>query len=381
MNKTCATSILEDLIAFETVSKQSNADIIEYLESFLKPMGFSTLRMKSVDAPDRFNLLCQIGPDGPSGLMLSGHTDVVPVAGQNWLSDPFKLTAEEGRLIGRGTTDMKGFIAATLVALQEVNLSDLSQPLTLLWTYDEEVGCLGSQQAAPMLKNHLKYLPQAAVIGEPTDFNILRMHAGHVTVRVHAKGRGAHSSDPERGISAIKAINGALNGIFELEDALKQEISYAQYFKRPFVTLNVGEIHGGSAVNIVPDEAYVTLGYRPLPDTPREKMLERINQATTKWAREASAKITVTEERCSPPMITKEGSKLEHILRPLAKAQGSFAAQYSTDGGNLSEAGIECLVFGPGTIDIAHQANEWLLEEDLETAVGKVKRIIEAWFS
>lgn len=372
--------ILKDLIAFKSISKQSNADIIDYLEHFLRPLGFDMVRIKSIDVPDRFNLLCQIGPAEPAGLMLSGHTDVVPVDGQNWLSDPFCLSEKDGRLIGRGTADMKGFIASTLCALKTISFDRLKQPLTLLWTYDEEVGCFGSQQAAPLLKEHLNYLPEAALIGEPTDFNILRMHAGHVTVRVHAKGKGAHSSDPTLGISAIKAINSALNGLFALEEELKQEISLAQYFKRPYVMLNVGEIHGGTAVNIVPDEASLVIGFRPLPDTSVEVTFDRIREAISQRLSEPKAKLTATIERSSPPMITKEGGRLEQILRPLAKSEANGAAQYSTDGGNLSQVGIECLVFGPGTIDVAHQANEWILQDDLEKAVDKIRTILHQWF-
>lgn len=375
------TDIVKELIAFKSISKQSNADIIAYLEDFLRPLGFDLVRIQSVDEPARFNLLGKIGPDKPGGLMLSGHTDVVPVGGQNWATDPFCLTEKDGRLIGRGATDMKGFIAATLYALKSMQLQRLEKPLTLLWTYDEEVGCLGSQQAAPLLKEHIRHMPEAALIGEPTDFNILRMHAGHVTVKLHAKGKGAHSSDPDLGISAIKAINGALNGLFLLEQELKGEVSFEECFKRPFVTLNVGEIHGGTAVNIIPDEAFVTIGYRPLPGTSIEGVFERILDMASRHSGEPRAKLTATLERCSPPMITKLGGRLEKILAPLAKNDSSGAAQYSTDGGNLSQSGIECLIFGPGTIDIAHQANEWIMARDLEIAAEKIQTVIHHWFS
>ena len=375
------TSVLRDLVSFKTISSQSNVQLIDYLEHFLRPLGFELIRIQSLDEPTRYNLLCRCGPDRKGGLMLSGHTDVVPTSGQNWQSDPFSLTARDGRLYGRGTSDMKGFIAATLLALKKFPLNRLNAPLTLLWTYDEEVGCLGSQQAAPLLKNYLPHLPEAALIGEPTDFSIQRMHSGHVTVKVHAKGKGVHSSDPNLGISAIKAIHRALFGIFALEDQLKNETSLEQYFKRPFVILNVGEVHGGTAVNIVPDEASITLGFRPLPDTSIEMMMARINEAMIKYAGDSKAVVTSTLLRITPPMITKEGSRLEQILKPLAKQGASVAAQFSTDGGNLSKSGIECLVYGPGTIDVAHQANEWIIESDLVNAVDNIVAIINKWFA
>lgn len=373
--------ILRDLIAIKSLSRHSNEQIVDYLEQFLRPLGFDMVRIKSMDEPDRFNLLCRIGPDRPGGLMLSGHTDVVPVGGQNWQSHPFELVERDGRIYGRGTTDMKGFIAASLIALKQFPLEQLNAPLSLLWTYDEEVGCLGSQQAAPLLKHYFTHLPEAALIGEPTDFGILRMHAGHVTVRVHAKGKGAHSSDPDLGISAIKALHRAMQGIFALEDKLKSETSYQAHFKRPYVTLNIGEIHGGTAVNIVPDEAHITLGFRPLPDTSIDDMVARINEVAHKELGESKATITTHLERCSPPMMTKQGSRLEQILKPLANDTGSSAAQYSTDGGNISQHGIDCLIFGPGTIDIAHQANEWIAHKDLLSATEKLNSILGRWFT
>jgi acetylornithine deacetylase len=380
MNSHEVTAILQDLVGFRTISSQSNGELIDYLEHHLKPLGFETIRIKSEDEPFRYNLLCRIGPDKEGGLMLSGHTDVVPTTAQAWHSDPFSLTAREGRLYGRGSADMKGFIAATLVALKHLR-ARLNAPLTLLWTYDEEIGCLGSQQAAPMLKNYLQHVPSAALIGEPTDFSILRMHAGHVTVKIAAKGKGVHSSDPDLGVSAIKAIHRALLGIFSLEDQLRHEVSLEKYFRRPYVILNVGEVHGGTAVNIVPDEASITLGFRPLPDTSIETMMARINEAIVKHAGDSKAKISSRITRSTPPMITKEGGRLEQIVQPFAKKGAGVAAQFSTDGGNLSQSGIECLIYGPGTIDIAHQANEWILTKDLEDAVDNIAAIINKWFA
>jgi acetylornithine deacetylase len=381
MNKSCPIKILRDLISFDSVSKKPNEEIVDYLEKIAVCLGFSVHRIDSLDQPTRSNLLCIIGPDKEGGLMLSGHMDVVPVIGQNWDSDPFCLTEKEQKLIGRGVADMKGFIAATCNALSKLSLTQLKKPLMLLWTYDEEVGCIGSAQAAPLLKNYLSYLPKAALIGEPTDFTALRMHSGHVTVRVSVKGKGAHSSNPDLGISAIKALNQSLNSLFVLEEELKQETSFKEFFKRPFVTMNIGEIHGGTAVNIVPEEAYATIGFRPLPNTSIDEVLARIIDAVTKNQRDDRIHIAVNIEKVSPAMITRAGSKLEQILLPLAKNHGPCAAQYSTDGGNLRQSGIECVIFGPGSIDVAHQANEWINKEDLTQASDKIKTIITTWFS
>ena len=367
---------LVDLISFKTVSTTPNTNIISYLTHIFSQQGFETLTIPHPTDPHRANLLCRIGPDIPGGLMLSGHTDVVPTEGQDWHSDPFTLLEQDGCYIGRGTTDMKGFIAATFVALSELDLKKLKKPLSLLWTYDEEIGCRGSFVAAPLLHNFFKHLPEAALIGEPTDFQVLRMHSGHVTLYIHAKGKGAHSSDPFLGISAIKALNQVLNGIFSLEQELAKETSLCEFFERPFVTLNVGQIKGGSAVNIIPDEATATIGFRPLPDTSVETIMERINARAHSSCTIPGAKIRVELDHCSPAMITESNTKLEKILDNYRQAFTHASAAFSTDAGNLNHHGIPCLIFGPGNINIAHQANEWIAQSALIEAVEKLKGII-----
>lgn len=367
---------LSDLVSFKTISTTPNAHIIKYLTDIFSQLGFETLTIPHPEDPNRANLLCRIGPEAPGGLMLSGHTDVVPTAGQDWRSDPFTLVEKDGRFFGRGTTDMKGFIAATYVALGELDLKRLKKPLSLLWTYDEEIGCRGSFVAAPLLRNSFTYLPEAALIGEPTDFQVLRMHSGHVSLHIHAKGKGAHSSDPSLGISAIKALNQVLNGIFALEKELAEETSLAEFFERPFVTLNVGEIKGGSAVNIIPDEASAFIGFRPLPDTSIEAIMERISARAHSSCTTTGAKIHVELDHCSPAMITEPNTKLEKILDKYRQPSTQVSAAFSTDAGNLNHHGIPSLIFGPGNINIAHQANEWIELSALQQAVSKLKGII-----
>ncbi len=360
--------ILGFLVSCPTVSYSSNLAIIDFLDDFFAHLGFKNSRIAHPNDPKRSNLLCQVGPDYPGGLMLSGHTDVVPIEGQDWSSDPFELIEKNGCYFGRGTTDMKGFIAAVCCAVSQLNLNKLTKPLSLLWTYDEEIGCQGSAIAAPLLKNYFKYLPEVALIGEPTDFTILRMHSGHVSLKIIAKGKGAHSSNPSLGISAIKALNRVLNAVFKLEEELAQET--------PRVNLNVGQIIGGSAVNIIPDEATAIIGFRPLPTSSIKDLFSRIEQAALKPSQEFGVKISVILEQSSPPMLTPADTKLEKILKIYARPSEQIAAAFSTDGGNLCEHNIPCLIFGPGTINIAHQANEYINKADLQQAVDKLRNVI-----
>lgn len=359
--------IIRFLVSSPTVSSAPNLEIIDYLDNFFSNLGFTNIRISHPQDPKRANLLCKIGPELPGGLMISGHTDVVPVSGQNWSSDPFKLSEKNGRYIGRGTTDMKGFIAASCYALSRIDFTALKIPLSLLWTYDEEIGCSGSAVAAPLLKNYFKYLPEAALIGEPTDFNIFSMHSGHASLRITVKGKGAHSSNPRLGISAIKGLNQILSALFKFEEELKQE----------GISLNVGHINGGSAVNIIPDEATAVIGFRPLPDSSIDVIFKRIEHIAQGACYEPGAKISVTLEQCTPPMMSKSGSRLEKVISAYARPSEQRAAAFSTDAGNLSVQGINCLIFGPGSIDIAHQADEYINIADLEQAVDTISNIVK----
>lgn len=374
-------AFLQDLIAFKTISGTSNTPMIEYLEAWARQNGFDYERIRHPKDPGRTNLLCWIGPMKGGGLMLSGHTDVVPVVGQSWQSDPFILREKDSKLYGRGTADMKGFIAALCCGLSSFNFKRLSKPLSLLFTYDEEIGCKGSALCGPLIKNILPVMPEAALIGEPTDFTILRMHSGHLTLKIVAKGKGAHSSDPDLGTSAIKAMHQVLSKLFSLEHELKNEISLADFFPRPYVTLNVGVINGGSAVNIIPDEAFILVGLRPLPNYPIQEIISRINLVTHSVSKESGAQVSLESGDLAPAMITKANTKLEQILLPHAKPSKIIAAAFTTDAGNLNQEGIECLIFGPGSINIAHQANEFINKEALEQATEKIPQIVEKYLT
>lgn len=362
--------ILRDLIAFKTISHGSTTQIMEYLAGFSKNLGFKTSFISDINNSHQQNLLCHIGPKVPHGLMLCGHVDVVPVQGQDWLFDPFSLTKKDDKLIGRGVADMKGFIAATYFALANFSLSKIKKPLSLLWTYDEEVGCLGSKMAIGVLKDFLLVLPSWSIIGEPTDFNIFSKHKGHTEVLLRVKGKGAHSSLPGLGISAIKTLNKALTAIFSLEKELN------------LVCLNVGKIEGGTAINIIPDEAKALVGFRALPNMKMEDIFLKIKEEIFKATKDEDAKISLEIINDIPSMSPKKDHKnFLKILKPFANSSIEPLAPFATDGGNLSLLGIECLIFGPGSIAVAHQANEWVFAKDLELYAQKLTQILnEALF-
>ncbi len=369
-------NILKKLISFKSISGSSNLSIVEYLEDLAKSLGFRTHRLVNPHNAQQANLLCEIGPSNQHGLMLCGHLDVVPVAGQDWQSDPFVLTSKEDKYIGRGVLDMKGFIASCFNALSSLNLNTIKNPLSLLFTYDEENGCHGSKQASIDLNKFLEFMPKSVLIGEPTDFGIIRMHKGHISISLDIIGKPFHSSMPDRGISAIKILNRALNALFDLEKELINEVVMPEFFERPFVVMNVGVIHAGNAINIVPERAQALIGIRPLPQTNTQELFRRIHEAIFRANYEYQSHISLKIMDEVAALFCQEHTMLENYLKPLANVSYKPAVDFATDGGNLAKTGMDCLIFGPGSISVAHTANEWIYKKDLALASNKLQELM-----
>lgn len=364
--------LLGRLVAYPTVSNRpllaAAADIAERCTD----LGFRVERFIDPNDAGKCSILATAGPPGTDGLVLSGHMDVVPTEGQPWTSDPFQLTRKGDRLVGRGSADMKGFIAATLVALERIDVRDLKKELVLLWTHDEEVGCKGSAAFVEAWQEVERPLPRATLIGEPTSFQVLRMHPGHVAVEVVLEGKAAHSSRPDLGINAIERASTAIGAIQRVARRLLDEPADLPELERPVVAVNVAEIQGGSAINIVPDRCVVRLGYRPLPGQASEEVFERIESALHAERIGAEARIL----RATPAMLTPKGTPLEQTLCTHAHHPHVGAATFATDGGNLARLGLQPLIFGPGDINVAHKADEFVPVGELVQAVDIVEQVI-----
>lgn len=348
---------LKKLVSFKSVSDTPILDLCEWVHDACASFGFKCELQYDANDKTKANVVATIGPEVPGGLILSGHLDVVPTEGQPWSSNPFELTERQGRLYGRGASDMKGFIAATLAALNQINRDAFSKPLVLIWTYDEEIGCKGSAQFARNLKNLPDWYPREALIGEPTDMQILRMHPGHVTFKIVTLGLAAHSSKPDLGRSAIKSASKLLLELERLEKELNAEQRLQEYLERPYVTLNVGMINGGKAVNIVPDRCEILVGYRPLPGDDAKAVFRRFEERVRDLE---LPDVTLSLENITPALLTNEGLPLQNLLQTHAHGDQCGAASFATDGGNLASVGIESLIFGPGSIDVAHKADEFI---------------------
>jgi acetylornithine deacetylase len=365
---------LSRMIASPTVSSRPIRELAAYVAGRCEDLGFACEILEDDEDPGKANVVCTLGPPGEDGLILSGHMDVVPVEGQPWSSDPFSLTERGGRLYGRGTADMKGFIACAIEALGRLPLGALRRQLVLIWTHDEEIGCMGSARLVPKLRG--RRLPGEALIGEPTDFLIYRMHPGHVAVTLAARGESAHSSKPDLGANAIAAMARVVLMLERLQADLRTDRRLEAFLERPFTVMNPAQIRGGVAVNLVPDACELTVGYRPLPGDDPLAVAREIERRLGDLSLPAGTSVTLSVDRVTPGMLTPPGSPLEGLLRPHACRPHAAAASYATDGGNLEALGIRSLIFGPGSIDVAHKADEYVSAEALERGVDVVEAVV-----
>lgn len=364
--------LLRRLVAIDSTSAISNLPIANEIATYLDPAAAEVALLAAPGGQLKTNLMARFGPepiDG-RGLILCGHMDAVPAYEAGWQSDPFTLTDAGDRLVGRGAADMKGFIAVAMNAAVGADLSGLRAPLILLFTYDEEVGTLGARDFARHW-DRTRALPRHCIIGEPTSFRRVRAHKGHLKLRLATTGRSAHSGYPHLGENAIEKVRPLLDALVALRLELEKERGDEELFPdAPYVPLNIATIHGGTAVNIVPDRCEVEIGIRLLPGMSAAAMIERVRGAI------GDASLQVMSE--SPPMLLDRSSTIYEAVAPYA-AQGPESVSFASDAGWLQSMGMECLLFGPGAIEVAHQANEFMPKEDLRRA-GEVLRAVIARF-
>ena len=360
---------LDELIRFPTISRDPVEGIAAHLAERLESAGFATTMAWTDRAAGKCNVIARRGPEEPGGLCLSGHMDVVPTEGQPWTSDPFRLTERGGRLHARGTADMKGFIAGAMHALVRLRDKPLSAPIMVVWTHDEEVGCQGSS-ALVNGGDLTGPVPQACLIGEPTGFRILRQHAGHVTMRVSVTGRAAHTSKPHLGVNAIEAAAAVIRAVTSVRNELARQ-------GRP-VPITVARIAGGRAVNVVPDSCDLQIGFRPLPGTSSDEVFDLLS-ARIRHVEVPHEGIVCEMGTAAPSMLTEEGTALQRALTAYASDPSTGCAPFATDGGNLARLGMHPLVFGPGSIDVAHRADEYITVDDLMRGERVVHGLVRDW--
>ena len=363
--------LLARLVGFDTTSRHSNLALIDHVRDYLGQHGV-TCRIGHDPTGTKANLHAIIGPLGPGGIALSGHVDTVPVDGQDWTSDPFTLTSRDGRLFGRGTSDMKGFVACALAAVPGLLAAGLARPVHLLITYDEEVGCMGAWQLSRELG---ELLPRLCIVGEPTDMQPVLGHKGRLGLRATARGRPGHSSEPARGVNAIYAIAAVARWAEEEAARAASEGPFAVGFDPPHSTIHVGTIAGGTALNIIPEHAQLGMEIRDVPGDPAEARLARlVDHARTIEARIGAQLEFETTDRI-PGMSLPEDHELTTLVRQLTGSNSTGRVSYGTEAGIWQQAGIPTIVCGPGSIRQAHQPDEWIAPSQLDACDAFIRRL------
>ncbi|MBV8769651.1 MAG: acetylornithine deacetylase, partial [Hyphomicrobiales bacterium] len=356
--------ILERLVAFDTESSRSNLPLIDYIEGYLRDLGVASTRMPNT-AGDKATLFATIGPADRSGICLSGHTDVVPVAGQSWTSDPFKLRIADGKAYGRGAVDMKGFCALALAHVPLFQKTALATPIHLVFSYDEETTCLGVEAPIARMGSDLPR-PRAVIVGEPTSMQPADAHKSVVTFNTYVHGFEAHSSILDHGVSAIK---GAVMLMAELDRIGEEMIARGEptgRFDPPYTSIHIGEVHGGTARNIMAKLCSFYWEFRGVPGLdPAEipKRLERYAQETVLprlTAHGKPARIETINEVSVPGLAPDPGSFAETLALKLTGRNRPVTVAYGSEAGHFQEARLPTILCGPGSIDQAHQPDEFI---------------------
>src|SRR5476651_1190618 len=377
--------MLRRLIAFDTTSRNSNLALIDYVQAYLKGHGIVSTLVPSEDGK-KANMFATVGPNVPGGVVLSGHTDVVPVDGQPWVTDPWTLTLKDGKYYGRGTCDMKAFYAIALAMLPTFLKAKLKRPIHFALSYDEEIGCFGAHSLAAAMAAEVPR-PRAIIIGEPTMMTVVHAHKGSQSYVTKFIGFEAHSSMTHLGVSAIHFAGEFIHYLNQVQEELEASAPKNSEFMPAAATFNVGTIVGGTAGNILARECDVLWGYRELPGTP----IDGIGKRAIEWletellpkmkAKHPAATIG-TVLRSSTPAFSSEGNdEAKALARTWSGSNTVGSVVYGTEAGIFRKTlGVPTVVCGPGDIAQAHQPNEFILASQVEACEGFMNRMVE-WAS
>ncbi len=374
-----AIALLGRLVAFDTESSRSNLELIDFVEDYLLGLGARVVRVPNAGG-DKAALFATFGPSIDGGVVLSGHTDVVPVAGQPWTSPPFILRRDGDRLYGRGTCDMKGFDALCLAMAPEFMAAPLKKPIHILLSYDEETSCAGCLAAIARFGHDLPR-PALALIGEPTMMLVADAHKSVATYRTRVIGHEAHSSKPWLGVSAVHVACELVGALERIGRELEAERDPHGRFEPAFSTVHVGIIQGGTARNIMARHCEIFWEFRGLPETPRNRALEKFEVfcaalATERFKNFPDARIETFVETEAPGLRAESPSGAATLAMVLARANHTIAVPYATEAGQFQAIGLPAVICGPGSIDQAHQPDEYIEIAQLAEGVAFLRRLV-----
>jgi acetylornithine deacetylase len=379
MLPTTTEDILAKLISFDTTSRDSNIPLIAWVEEFLDAHGVPHRRV-DYETGRKTNLFASIGPDVEGGVVLSGHTDVVPVDGQAWSSNPFAMEERNGLLFGRGTADMKGFIAACLAMVPDFKSRNLKVPIHFAFSCDEEVGCRGVVPLVTHMRDHLKK-PSAVIVGEPTSMQVVNAHKSAVRFSTQVRGLEAHSALTDRGVNAIMVAAEVISEISRIREDFIAAGDPTGRFDPPYSTIHVGVIEGGTANNIVPRECNFNWETRLLPTADTQSVPRRINALSQKL--EATMKAVSPETGIDtskvsdvPGLAPQTESVAEMLALHCAQANSTHTVSFCTEAGHFQSIGIPTVVCGPGSIEQAHKPDEFIAIEQLRKCEHFLGRLV-----
>jgi len=372
--------LLEKLVSFPTVSTRSNLPLVDWVEEYLADHGIACFRDMDMTGT-KASLYAHVGPQVEGAVILSGHTDVVPVDGQDWTTDPFEVVEKDGRLFGRGTCDMKGFDALAIWATVEAHRRGVKRPLQLCLTRDEEIGCIG---APPMIAAMQGDMPKAslAIIGEPTDMSTVTGHKGGVGYDVHMRGFEVHSSLQDRGVSAVMEAARILQWANDVNDENRAKADPSNGYDPAYTTLHVGKIQGGTAHNITARDCHFMLGARVIPS---ESLAAWSAQMEAKF-RQVEAGMKAIHPDCFidakplwevPGLRAEADGEAETLVRRLTGDNATAHVSYGTEAGQFQAGGYSAVVCGPGSIEQAHQPDEFITVDQFQKGHGFMQNLLD----
>ena len=373
--------MLDRLVAFDTTSRNSNLKLIEHVRGYLDAHGVP-YRISTDETGQKANIHAIVGPQSAGGVALSGHVDTVPVDGQNWSADPFRLRRDAGHLYARGACDMKGFVAACLAAVPDFQSRNLQRPLHLFISYDEETGCQGAERLiVDLAASGLK--PALCVVGEPSGMKPILAHKGKLNLRVVVRGLPGHSSDPAKGVNAVHAAAEAIAWVAAEARRLAAEGPFEEGFDPPHTTIHVGTVQGGTILNIIPEHAEFMMEWRNIPGDDPEHHIARLRDyvATTiepaMHAVHPATGFSYDIVNLMPGMALDADHELTSVVKQLTGSNNTGKVSYGTEGGYYQNAGIPTIICGPGHIAQAHQPDEWVAQSELDACDAFIRRLAD----
>jgi acetylornithine deacetylase len=381
MHSTDTIRILRELVGFGTVSRTPNIDLINYVAAELADVGIEALVLPDASGTNA-NLYATVGPSDKSGVMLSGHTDVVPVAGQNWTHPPFELTELDGRLYGRGTADMKGFVACAVAATRRAARSQLLTPLHLALSFDEEIGCVGVRSLLAMLKS-APFKPLMGIIGEPTQLGVATGHKGKTALKATFTGVEVHSALAPTGVNAIHMACDFISELRTIQAEFEQDGQRDSDYDVPYSTVHVGTMSGGIALNIVPNRAQIEFEIRNLREDDPQPVIERLQDCAARIVADAQAvapgpRIDIETANSYPGLDMPVSAPVVEFVRSLTGANATMKVAFGTEAGLFnSQLDVPVVVCGPGSMDQGHKPDEFVMQEQLSRCDAMLDSLIE----